>query len=86
MLAAVSGRNDRPALGRVRWLLEHGFERDPWSFDHVWEGVDPKLEAAQQKLYHAIGEAILDADAVSALDAFERWKEIEPIAPDQPWG
>jgi len=24
--------------------------------------------------------------AVDALDVFERWKEIEPIAPDQPWG
>jgi len=37
------------------------------------------------RLYRALADAILDEEKVAALDAFPRWKQVEPIPLDEPW-
>ena len=43
------------------------------------------LSEEDLSLYSALAEAILDADRLTTLDSFERWRSITPVPLDQPW-
>ena len=72
-------------LGRLKTLLLIGFQRDDWSFDAVLETAKAKLSVEDHALYSALTEAIPDADRVTTLDSFERWRLVAPVSMDQPW-
>jgi tetratricopeptide (TPR) repeat protein len=80
-----TGRDDTQTLGRLKTLLLAGFQRLPWTFDAVLETAKAKLSVEDHALYSALAEAILDADRVTTLDTFERWRSVTPISLDQPW-
>ena len=85
VLMRMDGKDDTPAVGRLKTCLTTGFSRTIWSFEHVLGAADPKLSEEDRKLYRAMADAVLDAQKVAALDEFPRWKEIEPIPLDEPW-
>ncbi len=70
-------------LARLKALLAMDYPRDNWDFSAVFEAVLPKIEPENVALYRALGVAILDGAKVSALDAFERWRRIDPTDPFQ---
>ena len=51
----------------------------------ITELVKDEIASEEFALYSALADAILDAEKVHDLNRFERWKQIEPIALDQPW-
>jgi tetratricopeptide (TPR) repeat protein len=85
LIARIEGRDDAPGLARLRWLLESGFLRDPWSFDQLLSAAAQKLTGEEVTLYAALADAILDPEKVCALEQYERWKALEPIPIDQSW-
>ncbi len=70
-------------LARLKVLLAMDYPRGNWDFSAVFEAVLPKIEPENVALYRALGVAILDGAKVSALDAFERWRRIDPTDPFQ---
>jgi hypothetical protein len=85
IIARYAGRDDAQALGRLKTLLLAGFQREPWSFDAILEFAQAKLSVEDQAFYSALAEAILDADRVTTLDTFERWRSVASIPLDQQW-
>ena len=85
ILECCAGRDDTQALGRLKTLFLDGFQRGPWSFDAILESAKAKLSVEDHALYSALAEAILDADRVTTLDSFERWRLVAPVSMDQPW-
>jgi protein O-mannosyl-transferase len=85
LLDRVRGLDGGPALGRLRTLLEAGFERANWTFDGLLAGVLPKLPASEQTLARKLASAILDETKVAALDDEPLWREVTPIALSVPW-
>jgi hypothetical protein len=85
LITRIEQRDDTPALGRSKAMFLNGFERVHWSFDDVLALAADKLSPADNKLYAALAEAILDADKVAVLDKFTRWRKTEPIGLDVPW-
>jgi tetratricopeptide (TPR) repeat protein len=80
-----ASRDDTQALGRLKTLLLDSFERGVWFFDAVLESVKATPSVEDHTLYSALAKAILDANQVTALDSFERWRSVAPIPLDQPW-
>ena len=85
LLLLGATESDAPALGRLKTLLQTGFVRGDWSFDEVLSAAGGWLSQDDAALYRALADAILDETKVAALDAFPRWKKIDPIPLDQPW-
>ena len=74
------GRNDVPALARLKTLLQTNYQRDTWSFETVLERASETLSLPSLVFYRALAAAILDETRVGDLDDFPEWKEIDPIA------
>jgi hypothetical protein len=68
-------------LGRLKRLLSIGFTRGSWDFTSVFESVLPRVTEDRRDLYMAVGDAILDAELVPALDGFALWRETPPSDP-----
>lgn len=85
LIARVQGRDDEPALRRLKVLLALRFDRIAWTHRRVLAAVRERLFEKTYGLYAALSAAILDADRVAELDAFERWTELTPLAVDAPW-
>jgi hypothetical protein len=85
LIARLQGLDDEPALQRLRHLLAPRFERILWTHRRVLDAVREHLGEADYALYTALSAAVLDADKVAALHAFERWTRATPIALDVPW-
>jgi len=85
LIQQVTGGDDRAALGRLRTLLGAGFERCPWSFAAVLAATSDRMAPAAQKLYRAIADAILDENAMSALNGIREWQAVTPIDLAEPW-
>lgn len=85
IIAATTGHNDVPALGRLRTLLGIGFSRFPWSFDDVFLGVGENLPKEKRELYSAIAAAILDEAKAGELENNTSWQSISPISVGDLW-
>ncbi|WP_034985472.1 tetratricopeptide repeat protein, partial [Laribacter hongkongensis] len=68
-------------LGQLKSLLSMNFKRGNWDFSSIFSAVMPKIPQERHDLYKAIGDAILDANAVISLDEFQLWKETFPSDP-----
>jgi hypothetical protein len=85
LLAAVSGVDEQPALGRLKTLLQASYDRYPWSFDRMLAACLPKLTEQQGALAHKLAAAILDESAAAELDADPGWQRVQAIPLDAPW-
>jgi protein O-mannosyl-transferase len=68
-------------LARLKSALQAGYSRGGWDFSAMFATILPKLTAPRRELFQALGDAILDADKVPALDAFDEWKTLQPVDP-----
>lgn len=66
-------------LPRLKSLINIGFERGDWNFEHLFDAVLPDLNDEKQKFYRALGDAILDESNVKLLENFTEWKDCEKI-------
>lgn len=83
-LASVAlGKPDGAALGRLKKLLEVGFERAFWDFSPM---MDAALKSAQDRrgYYEALAAAILDKKKLQELDNWDDWKSVDCIDPFLP--
>ena len=62
-------------IGCLKSLLSMDFERKSWDFSAVFESVLPKICSDRQSIYRAIGDAILNAESLPALDEFPLWHD-----------
>ena len=85
LIAATSGRDGQPALGRLKSLLQAGFVRSPWSFDAMLSACIPKLTDEQGKLAGKLAAALLDESKLAELDADPLWQQVQAIPLDAPW-
>ena len=83
LVARMEGRDDRPALGKLKALFARGFGRDFWFTDGLVEAAKRKLSFDDVTLYRSLVDAILSSEKVTALEDAPRWNEIMPIALDQ---
>jgi protein O-mannosyl-transferase len=79
------GLDGLPPLGRLRTLLDGGFERLPWTFDQLLATLVPQIPEDERALAQKLADAILDETKVEALDSEPLWKEAEPIPLTAPW-
>jgi Tfp pilus assembly protein PilF len=68
-------------LGRIKGLLFMDFERADWDFSRVFLSVFPKIHESRHDFYKALGDAILDASAIPALDKYPNWCNTPAIDP-----
>lgn len=66
-------------LPRLKNLINIGFERGDWSFEHMFDVVLPDLSDKKQNFYRSLGNAILDETKVHLLKNFTEWKDCEEI-------
>jgi tetratricopeptide (TPR) repeat protein len=85
LITRMEGHDDTPGLARLKFALEKGFERLRGSFTHVLEALVEKIPPEELAFYSAIGDAILDPQKMDGLERFARWKQVDPIAIDNPW-
>ncbi|WFP49988.1 hypothetical protein PL263_18035 [Methylomonas sp. EFPC3] len=85
LISRLRQSNDIAALGRLKTLLQTGFDRLSWSFDALLMAMQDRLDAEDFSLYSALAAAILDNDRVAELDQYARWREISPIELNTTW-
>ena len=78
MQSELTSGNTSAMLSRLKCLLNLGYVRGNWNFTHVFDAVLPRVAPAYADLFRALGAAILDADALQALDQFEEWRKVLP--------
>ncbi len=64
-----------------KFLITAGFKRHPWNFDAMLAQAKNRLKPADFKYAKALADAFLDESKVPALDAFPRWKKLQPLDP-----
>ena len=71
-------------MGCLKSLLSMDFERGFWDFSAVFDSVLPKISSDRHSLYRGIGDAILNAESVPALNEFALWRDTPPSDPFAP--
>jgi hypothetical protein len=64
-----------------KFLIQQGFERYPWSFDHMLKQAEKKLSSEELEYAKAMASAFLEESKVAELDRYERWRKLEPLDP-----
>ena len=64
-----------------KFLIQQGFKRYPWSFDHMLEQAKKKFAAEEFEYANALALAFLDESKVPELERYERWRKLEPLDP-----
>lgn len=85
LAARARDQSDARALGRLKTLLERGFQRAIWSFDDLLAAMRPKVSDEDFALYSALAAAVLDESKVAELAHFPRWHEVVPLPLDASW-
>ena len=85
LLAAVTGTDGQSALGRLKTLLQGGFDRAPWNFDAMLAACLPKLTEEQGKLARKLAAAILDESKLAELESEPSWRLVQEIPLNMPW-
>ena len=85
LLARANGNDGRAALGRLKSLLQAGYTRLPWNFDHMLEACMPKLNKNESALARKLAAAILDETKLAELDSEPTWNLIQPTPLSNPW-
>lgn len=77
----LEGKTAEGELGRLKSLLQAGYERESWSFDDLFAVILPGLTAEVRELYEVLGAAILDEQALPVLEQNKLWQRVEA----RPW-
>jgi len=77
--------NENPALGRLKTLLENGFERGDSLFYGILEISFLKTPEWKHDFYKALALSIEEQSKLNELNAFQEWKEIKPIDLGDSW-
>ena len=85
LLACVLKKDSFNALGRIKTLLQIGFDRSPWSFDNMLDSCLPKLTNEQGELSVKLAAAILDETKIKDLNADQNWTSVKAIPINTPW-
>ena len=85
LYSELTTREPGDCVGRLKSILNQGFERETWDFSAVFESTLPKIDAERRALYIAIGDAILNAEKVPELDSFALWRDTPPSDPFAPY-
>jgi tetratricopeptide (TPR) repeat protein len=85
LLACVLKKDSFNALGRIKTLLQIGFDRSPWSFDNMLDSCLPKLTNEQGELSVKLAAAILDETKIKDLNADQNWTSVQAIPINTPW-
>ena len=85
LLAAMEGKDETTALGRLKTLLEAGYSRYPWNFDAMLDYCAPQLPAEKGALARKLAAAILDESKLQELEGDPLWKKVEPLPLDPSW-
>lgn len=64
-----------------KFLITAGFRRHRWNFDAMLAQARTRLKPADFKYAKALADAFLDESKVPALNAFPRWKKLQPLDP-----
>ncbi len=70
-------KNSDNHLAHLKSLLQAGFKRGSWNFDALFDKILPTLSDEMSELYQLLGKAILDEEALPALEKNSLWKKIE---------
>jgi tetratricopeptide (TPR) repeat protein len=85
LLDRAAARVGLSALARLKTVLQAGFARTTWSFDHLLATLLPHISEDERALAQKLADAILDESKVGALEDEPLWQAVEPIALDVPW-
>jgi hypothetical protein len=85
LIERASAQEGSPALGRLKSVLQAGFERGHWSFDDLLATLLPQCPEDERALAQKLADAILDERKLEALENEPLWKAVEPIPLDIPW-
>lgn len=83
-LALARKQDPRPYFARIKTLLATGLLRVYWPFELLYEWVQGYVESVQVKRLSLVGEAIRDEAKLPALESEPWWRDIDPIALDEP--
>jgi len=64
-----------------KFAIKQGFQRQPWTFDHMLEQAEKALEPKELEYAKAMASAFLDESKVSNLEQYDRWRALEPLDP-----
>jgi tetratricopeptide (TPR) repeat protein len=81
----ASAQDGLPALARLKKILQTGFTRGTWTFDHLLPGLLPQCPENECALAEKLADAILNETKVGALENEPLWQAVEPIPLDVPW-
>ena len=84
-ISRLSAKDDRPALGRLKALLQRGFGRDWWFHGDLASALRARLGADHGVFYEALVMAVVDEEKVAGLERFPRWDEQQALPLDEPW-
>ena len=68
-------------LARLKGAVQADYPRGSWDFSPMFAAVLPRLPAPRREFFRALGDAILNAEHVPALDAMESWRELRAVDP-----
>ena len=85
LIERATGGDGTPALARLKYSLQTGFQRGVWSFDDLLTSLEPRLAESEHALAHKLAEAILDQKKVKALDNDPVWKAVKPVSLTARW-
>jgi len=85
LLDRASDRDGTAALGRLKSVLNSGFERLSSTFDRLLNAHLPRCPKGERELARKLGDAILDETKVEALENEPLWKNVEPVPLTVPW-
>lgn len=69
------------SIGRLKTLLDIGYERGIWDFSQVLNACLPKINKERRNFYKKLTDAILDDTKVSKLDDFSWWRNASNSSP-----
>jgi len=64
-----------------KFLIQKGFKRHPWNFDHMLDQARNVLAPAEFEYADALAAAFLDECKVADLERFVRWRNLKPLDP-----
>lgn len=81
LLEELSSAVVSSSVGRLKKLLELGYNRGSWDFSKLLNTCLPKIASERHNFYQALASAILDSNKVTALDHFPWWRDASESDP-----
>lgn len=85
--ARIDQKLDITALGRIKRILQGGFDRGQWPMclEPVWTALANKLDQDDRQLYATLAAVLEDTQSMGELDQLLRWRAAGAINLNSPW-